>query len=257
MKKFVIPIILIPAMLIYLTLGIFAACENNTVKVYRYKKNENKEIALTFDDGPHPVYTTKILDILEKYNVKATFFMVGENILNYTETAQKVKEAGHEIGNHTETHKSDLNEKQLMREIMNCSEIIFNTLDYESSIIRPPEGLIRDSTLRCCSLLEYSIILWNIDTRDWAHTSPEKIYKNVMKNIDSGDIILMHDYINRKSPTPEALEMFLPKLIEEGYKFVTVSELIGNTDVDKKGSAPSFKSILPEKHPYNKKVGFM
>jgi len=208
------------------TFGVLSEENSDSVKVYRYKRNAKMQIALTFDDGPHPIYTEKILEILKKYNVRATFFMVGENIINYTDVALKVKEAGHEIGNHTQTHKSDLNEKMLMREITDCSETIFNKLDYETSIIRPPEGLITNSTLKCCGKLEYSIILWNVDTKDWAHTPADIIYRNVISNTDAGDIILMHDYISRKSPTPEALEMILPKLIAEGYEFVTVSELI-------------------------------
>lgn len=224
-KRTLISLVFIPFLMLYTAVGVFA--KSDEVKVYRYKKNDKMQIALTFDDGPHPVYTQKILDILEKYNVKATFFMVGENIKNYPDTAKEVRSAGHEIGNHTETHKSNLCEKDLFREIENCSKIIFNTLDYETNLLRPPEGLILESTRSCCSKLEYSIILWNIDTRDWAHTSPEKIYQNVMKNIDSGDIILMHDYIAKNSPTPAALEMIIPKLLEMGYTFVTVSELIG------------------------------
>lgn len=223
-KRSLISLVFIPFLALYTAFGALAA--DDEVKVYRYRKNDKMQIALTFDDGPHPIYTVKILDILQKYNIKATFFMVGENIKSYPDVAMQVKAAGHEIGNHTETHKSNLCEKDLLREIENCSEIIFNTLDRETNLLRPPEGLILDSTRRCCSKLEYSIILWNIDTRDWAHTSPEKIYENVVKNIDSGDIILMHDYIAKDSPTPKALEMILPKLIEMGYTFVTVSELI-------------------------------
>ena len=186
------------------------------------------QIALTFDDGPHPIYTEKILNILKKYNIKATFFMIGENIIQYTDVAVRVKNEGHEIGNHTETHRNDLNEKGIMREILECSDVLLNVLDYETSIIRPPEGLLCSPMLECCSLLEYSILLWNVDTRDWALTPPYEIYQNVIENIDSGDIILMHDYISRRSPTREALELILPKLIEKGYSFVTISELIGD-----------------------------
>lgn len=222
---------IIPLIAFYMSCTAFAAISDaNTVKVYRYKKNSNNKIALTFDDGPHPVYTKRILDILEKYNIKATFFMVGENVLNYTDAAIAVKSAGHEIGNHTQSHKSKLGEKELMREIVNCDEILFNTLGCQTNLLRPPEGVVLDSTLRCCASLEYSIILWNIDTRDWAHTKPTAIYDNVMQNIDSGDIILMHDYIGKGSPTPEALELILPRLLKEGYKFVTVSELISDSD---------------------------
>lgn len=206
--------------------------EDGYARVYRNKKNDNMEIALTFDDGPHPIYTDRILDILDKYDVKATFFMIGVNVCNYTDAAMRVKNSGHEIGNHTNTHKraGKLCKRELMREITDCSDILFNKLGYETKIIRPPEGSVIDPLLRCCGDLEYSVILWNIDTMDWAHHSAQNIYRDVMKNIDSGDIILMHDYIGKKSPTPEALELIIPALLEMGYKFVTVSELIGADD---------------------------
>lgn len=217
-------------------------------KVYRYKKNDNMQIALTFDDGPHPIYTEQILEILRKYNVKATFFMIGENIIQYSDVALKVKNEGHEIGNHTQTHQNNLGQKGIMREIINCSETIFNTLDCETTIIRPPEGLVANSMLECCSLLEYSIILWNIDTRDWAMTPAREIYNNVIKNVDSGDIILMHDYISRRSPTPEALDLILPKLLADGFEFVTVTELIHEQEDKIMNTTPSeFKYFITPK----------
>ncbi len=215
-----------------------SASADTSAKVYRSKENSKMQIALTFDDGPHPIYTERILKILKKYGVKATFFMIGENITNYTETALKVKNEGHEIGNHTTSHPScsRICKHTLMKEIIDCSEIILNFLDYETSIFRPPEGILPNTLLECCSTLEYSIILWNIDTRDWAHTPAKMIAENVISNASAGDIILMHDYIGKGSPTPDALEIILPKLIEKGYEFVTVSELI-SSDED---SEPSF-----------------
>lgn len=207
--------------------------ENNNIKeeysnVYRYKQNQNKEIALTFDDGPHPIYTEIILDILKEYNIKATFFMIGENVLNYTDVALRVKSEGHEIGNHTVQHLTArcCTEAELVSDMVNCAEIIYQKLGVKPCIVRPPEGAIVTSVLRICSKINCSVILWNVDTRDWAHTSPQNIYKNVIENTDSGDIILMHDYIGKNSPTPEALRMIIPRLIDDGYSFVTVSELI-------------------------------
>ncbi len=198
-------------------------------KVYRFGKKEEKKIALTFDDGPHPLYTPKILKILEKYQIKATFFMIGENVKNYTEVARMVVGSGHEIGNHTFSHKvtAKLSELEIRNEIYECDKVLLSLLGVTTSVIRPPAGNIIGPLLRVCGEIEYSVILWNIDTMDWAHKSPSAIYDNVMKNIDSGDIILMHDYIGKKSPTPEALERIIPVLVEMGYEFVTVSELIG------------------------------
>lgn len=200
--------------------------------VYRYKRNGSNQIALTFDDGPHPVYTERILDILKKYDVKATFFMIGENVVYYTDTALRVKNEGHEIGNHTVKHLSARKNSpdKLREDMLECSRVIKDKLGYQTSIMRPPEGELVDTVLNTCSRLNFSVILWNVDTRDWAHTSPERIYKNVIENTGSGDIILMHDYISKSSPTPEALEMIIPKLLDSGYVFVTVSELIRADD---------------------------
>lgn len=197
--------------------------------VYRNVKREDMKIALTFDDGPHPYYTEQILDILEKYNVKATFFFVGQNIEYYPEAAERVQLSGHEIGNHTYTHHRvrALDHSELMREIEKCDDAIYRLSEYKTRLFRPPEGAFDSDARAAAGCMDYSMILWSIDTRDWEHTPPDTILKNVTTNIKSGDIILMHDYIGHDSPTPAALEMMIPALIDKGYTFVTVSELVG------------------------------
>ncbi len=196
---------------------------------YRRVENEKMEIALTFDDGPHPYYTVKILEILEEYDIKATFFFVGQNIENYPEAAEKVYAAGHEIGNHTYTHHRvrAMEQGELFRELGRCDDAIFEIDEYRTRLFRPPEGAFDEDVEKAAKEMDYSIILWSVDTRDWEHTPPENILSNIMKNVRSGDIILMHDYIGRSSPTPEALRMMIPALLEKGYRFVTVSELVG------------------------------
>ena len=205
--------------------------ENNDTDadIYHKKDNAYKKIALTFDDGPHPRYTPQILEILSKYNIKATFFTVGVNAKNYPDTLEKVISAGHEVENHTYTHPhvNSVDFATLKREIECCESEIYEHTDYKTKFFRPPEGMIDDEIIEMIKSLDYKIVLWDIDTRDWAHTPPQKIAENIIDNINSGDIILMHDYIGHNSPTPEALKIFLPILIDRGYNFVTVSELIG------------------------------
>lgn len=198
------------------------SAEQSVTNVYHRHDNNEMKIALTFDDGPHPVLTPKILDILKKHQVKATFFIVGENANNYPEVVERILNEGHEIGNHTYTH-----DKIDRGEIERCEKTIYELTDYRTKLFRPPEGLINNAIKSASASLGYDIILWNIDTRDWDHTSPNDICKNVISNICVGSIILMHDYISFNSPTPEALELLLPKLIDMGYQFVVVSELIG------------------------------
>ena len=198
----------------------FAAGES--ANVYHQHENKEMKISLTFDDGPHPILTPKILDILKKYQVKATFFLVGENVVNYPNVVERILLEGHELGNHTYTHdKIDLSE------IEACEKAIYELTDYKTKLFRPPEGFVNQSIKNASSNLGYDIILWNIDTRDWAHTPPEQICTKVIDSITAGSIILMHDYIGYCSPTPEALEKFIPLVLELGYQFVPISELIG------------------------------
>lgn len=196
-----------------------------------YYKNENSymKIALTFDDGPHPRYTGQILDVLEEYDIKATFFVVGVNAKNYPDSLIDVIKRGHEIGNHTYSHPhvSGLNTYTLTDEVEECESTIYGLTDYKTKLFRPPEGMIDADVRTVLRSLDYKVIMWDIDTRDWAHEPPEKIAEKVISNIASGDIILMHDYIGHNSPTVEAIKIFIPVLLEKGYKFVVVSELIG------------------------------
>lgn len=197
--------------------------------IYRSNKNEHMKISLTFDDGPHPRYTRQILDILDEYKIKATFFVIGVNADNYPNTLSDIIERGHEIGNHTYSHPhvSNITSENLKDEIEKCESSIYCLTDCKTKLFRPPEGMLDDSISKVISSLDYKTILWDIDTRDWAHTPPNDIAKNIIDNISSGDIILMHDYIAYNSPTPEALRLFIPNLLERGFSFVVVSELIG------------------------------
>ena len=189
----------------------------------------NKKIALTFDDGPHPRYTPQILDILAEYGIKATFFVVGVNAYYYPDTMEEVIRRGHEIGNHTYTHPhvACLDSEMLKREVEQCESVVFGLTDYKTKLFRPPEGMIDADVRSVLRSLDYKVILWDIDTRDWAHTASEEIANNVIEHATAGDIILMHDYIGHNSPTPEAMRIFIPALQQKGFKFVVVSELIG------------------------------
>lgn len=216
-------------MLFPLRLSAVNSYDEADVDIYRKNENEYMKIALTFDDGPHPRYTKQILDILDEYGIKATFFVIGINAKYYPETLESIVEKGHEIGNHTYTHPhvSTINSETILSEIESCEEIIHSLSDYRTKLFRPPEGMVDGDVKSVLKQLDYKVILWDIDTRDWAHTSPTEICNTVVSKISSGDIILMHDYVGHNSPTPEALRMFIPKLLEKGYRFVVVSELIG------------------------------
>ena len=207
--------------------GTEAATEGEEM-IYHSRHNDRMEIALSFDDGPHPRLTPVILKILEEYGIKATFFMVGENVGYYPAAARAVVEAGHEIGNHTFSHRKfgRLEEEELRREILSCEEAIASVSDSPVRFIRPPEGQMSDTMRRVIGASDYRVILWDVDTRDWAHTPPAEITRHILDTVQAGDIILMHDFIGYNSPTPEALRAVIPALLERGFHFVTVGELV-------------------------------
>ena len=202
-------------------------CER-PLPVFREHENSEMKIALTFDDGPHPEYTREILTILDEYGIEATFFMIGENVGYYPDVARQVIEAGHEIGNHTYTHPrlKQFTDASLEHEILSTEAALYELGECRPHLFRPPEGVCSKRVSDIADKYDYTVVLWTVDTLDWAHTPSEKIAENVITNIRPGGIILCHDYIAKDTPTPEALRIFIPKLLEAGYKFVTVSELM-------------------------------
>ncbi len=212
-----------------------SVCQNTRAEApvrevgYRSVKTDGMQIALTFDDGPHPTQTSQILSVLEKYNVHATFFMVGVNVVNYPDAARAVLRAGHEVGNHTYSHyhMRDLGTRALEEELGRCEDVLEELCEYRPHLFRPPEGMITKDVERYSEQGDYALILWSLDTRDWEHKTTEEIVESVLSRVQPGDIILMHDYIGKNSNTPQALEILLPKLLERGYEPVTVSRLLG------------------------------
>lgn len=201
------------------------------------KGNEDEKIiALTFDDGPDEVFTPQVLDILKKNDVKATFFLVGENLKQNKEIVKRQFEEGHEIGNHTYTHinvaKSGYD--KVYEEITKTQEEIKEIIGVEPKLFRPP---YRAMSRHMCDIVKnknMNIILWsNLDPRDWSNPGVYSIVNTIESKVGNGNIILLHDYNNlrnSKSQTIQALESVIPYLKEQGYKFVTISELIANLD---------------------------
>lgn len=201
---------------------------NDQQTIYRCNVKCKDKIALTFDDGPHPKQTEKILKILEKYDIKATFFAIGANIDNYEGPLLEVSKAGHEIGNHTNSH-SQLKSMPLEKicfEIEECERKVEKLTGKTTRLLRPPCGMYDDNLIEIANKKEYKIILWNIDTHDWAHCDADTMTKNVVKNVKGGDIILFHDYISGRNDTVQALDRIIPVLKSKGYEFVTISELL-------------------------------
>lgn len=198
-------------------------------RTYRSVPEAGKRIALTFDDGPHPAYTRQILERLRRYGIKATFFVIGQNIEYYDDgILREMIDDGHELGNHTYTHRhtKNISREELMQDVRRCHTIVKERYGYEMRLFRPPEGYTDQGVMDISAQLGYSVILWSIDTKDWEHTGSSLIVSNVRKSVSSGDIILMHDYVSKPNTTISALDDMIPELLARGYTFVTVSELI-------------------------------
>lgn len=189
---------------------------------------EQRIVALTFDDGPHEKNTPQLLDLLRDEEIRATFFVVGENARANAQLMERIVKDGHEIGNHTfrHTYMGGKDRAVIEREIDLCDDEIFKHSEYSATLLRPPGGIFDRTVLDACRERGYSLILWSIDTRDWSGACAASIEKNIMDNIECGSIILCHDYTAFESHTVEALRVVIPKLKELGYRFVTVSELI-------------------------------
>ena len=196
--------------------------------VYSCADTEEKIIALTFDDGPHPKYTDEILAILNKYDVKATFFVIGRNAEGYPAILKRIADGGHEIGNHTFTHVTaeKVSSKEFKAELEKTHSAIRRITGKAPELFRPPTGHCNAETVQSAAEMDYKLIVWTVDTKDWTHESTENIIKTVKTRTKSGSIILFHDYIASPSPTPNALRVIIPHLLSQGYRFVTVSELL-------------------------------
>jgi peptidoglycan-N-acetylglucosamine deacetylase len=183
--------------------------------------SSGKQVALTFDDGPHPTNTLEILELLEEYNAKATFFMLGNRVEFYPDIAKVIAEKGHELGNHTWSHKdlTSLGQEEMSEEVNITNEVIQNATGEQATVFRPPYGAINDQVRE---VLGIPSTLWTIDTMDWKSHDPNAVLSIVKENITDGSIILMHDI---HETTVEAVELVLKFLDEEGYEFVTVSEI--------------------------------
>jgi peptidoglycan/xylan/chitin deacetylase (PgdA/CDA1 family) len=185
-----------------------------------------KVIALTFDDGPWETTTEQVLDILKQNNIKATFYMVGQAVQEHPEIAKKVAEAGHAIGNHTWRHlMDDMDELTAAEEMGNAARLIYQATGVRTALMRPPGGNLTGSLVPYSQKKGYSINLWSADSSDYYVSTP-LIIDNVLSNAKPGGIVLMHDGGGDRSQTVAALPQIISSLQKQGYKFVTVPELM-------------------------------
>lgn len=194
--------------------------ENVLKKDKKELSSNKKTVAITFDDGPSK-YTTKIIDLLNENNSNATFFVLGNKVKDYSDIIIKNIESGNEIGNHSYNHKwlTSLSIEELNFQITKTNDLIKEISGYECNLFRPTYGSINK---KIKENIDMNIVLWTVDSNDWKIKNSKTIANNVLNNVKDKDIILFHDTYER---TYKALQIIIPKLIEDGYQIVTVSEL--------------------------------
>jgi peptidoglycan/xylan/chitin deacetylase (PgdA/CDA1 family) len=242
MKKFKKRWVLIPAIAIAVfafLFTVFTVFFDQAVLVRKntiyHKATKDKVVALTFDDGPSPIWTPQILAKLKDYGIKATFFMIGEHVQRYPEIARYVAEQGHEIGNHSFRHHIIFYYKpeELIEDIKHAEKIIRKATGKTTIYFRPPKAWLTAQEKVICSQLGYKIVLWTLNSKDWVGFDDQYIIKYILKNIRPGDIILFHDSGGLLSTeggdrheTVNSLTKLIERLQKKGYRFVTITELL-------------------------------
>lgn len=195
-------------------------------KVIRSVPTTHKVVALTIDDGPDARTTPELLTMLRGKQVKLTLFVLGSNVAAHPEILAQAVADGHEIGAHGYSHKffNRLSPREYMNE-MDQAEAVITAVAPKPTLFRPPGGGYNDGITKDLKKRGYTTILWSVDSRDWELPSVEKLVTTVLKNVQPGSIVLMHDG-QYPIPTTAALSIIIDRLRADGYQIVTVSELL-------------------------------
>ncbi|AFY83700.1 polysaccharide deacetylase family protein [Oscillatoria acuminata] len=189
--------------------------------------DSNKAIALTFDDGPWPIYTEQVLDILEQNDIKATFFLIGQHLKHHSAIAEKVVEAGHALGNHTWNHHyHNVPREVAAKEIEDTAALIYEVTGFKTEWFRPPGGVLTNGLNAYALSQNYAVAMWSSDARESSFSSSGALVNNVLNGAKPGGIVLLHDGGGNRSATVQALPIIITKLKERGYRFVTLPELL-------------------------------
>jgi peptidoglycan/xylan/chitin deacetylase (PgdA/CDA1 family) len=189
-----------------------------------------RKIALTFDDGPDPYYTPQILDILDQYRIKATFFCVGRQVEAYPQVVRQEYEAGHVVGNHSWTHPDLglLPASDVLLQIKRASNALQEVIGTQPMFFRPPYGSLSNHVLKQAYHLGVTTVMWNAgeEARDWLNPGVDFIIRRTLDLICNGSIILLHDCGRDRSQTMAALPVIIQKLQDRGFQFVTIQQMV-------------------------------
>ncbi len=204
---------------------------------------ESKQLALTYDDGPNDPYTLRLLEVLARHNVRATFFLIGRYVRQRPDIVREVVKAGHVVGNHTFTHPLLIfrSARELRMQLTDCERAITDAVGGHSKLFRPPFGGRRPAVLRIARQMGLEPVMWNVTGFDWNAPSVEHIEHKVTRRVRGGDVILLHDGEHRafgtdRSHTLTATDRLISRYKSEGYEFVTIPEMMGKTVVSRQPS---------------------
>ncbi|MGN1126590.1 MAG: polysaccharide deacetylase family protein [Ruminococcus sp.] len=198
--------------------------EQKELPIYSVE-TEKKQVSISFDAAWGDEQTHALLDILKEYNVKSTFFLVGDWVDKYPDDVKDIYDAGHDIGNHSDTHPhmTEMSTEEQQKQIEACNEKIKKITGKKPKLFRAPYGDYNNSVVQSVKNLNMYCVQWDIDSLDWKDPSPSEMVDRIVPNLQNGSIILMH---NGAKNTPEALPMIIEAVREAGYEFVPLSKLV-------------------------------
>jgi len=199
-------------------------------------ETNEKKIALTFDISWGEKYALPILEVLNKYQLKeTTFFLSAAWAERHPEIVERIVEDGHEIGSHGYQYKNytEWENEKIRKDIIQAEQVLNELTDKKPTLLRPPNGNFDKRVLNIADRLNYTVIHWSVDSRDWKNPGTEQIVANVVNEVSPGDIVLLHASDSAKQ-TAKALPVIIDQLKQKGYRFVSVSELIANTETKNK-----------------------
>jgi peptidoglycan/xylan/chitin deacetylase (PgdA/CDA1 family) len=191
---------------------------------------ETRRVALTFDDGPDPAHTPALLDALAELGVKATFFLLGREVEKHPELAARIAREGHEIGNHTHTHRylPLVRSSNVVRELAAADTAIYRATGVVPTLARPPYGGRSPFTVRAFARGGKRVVLWDVNSFDWKGAPADDVARRVLERARPGSIILMHEARDGGETTVDAVRMLVPELRARGFELATVSRTLGN-----------------------------